>query len=170
MALGRLAGELVRFQHSTDPERFFLPSGAEESYRRWLAREIEDDDAIVLVAERDEEIVGYVYGRAERGASALLLTQHVALRELLVTQRARRQHVAESLVRQLVSTARARGIPRIVLHAATTNLRAQALFRKLGFATTMVEMTLSTREAARSRQIHRAPRSSVPLPGAGEAR
>lgn len=159
VALGRLAAELVRAHHADDPERFLLPSGVEESYRRWLGSELRNDDAIVLVAEAGAEIIGYVYGRLERGDARMLLEQHAALRQLLVSRRARRQRVAHALVRRFVSIASERGMSRVVLHTATTNVRAQGLFRQLGFAPTMLEMTLRTR--ASLRLAPEAPRSGA---------
>jgi ribosomal protein S18 acetylase RimI-like enzyme len=142
--LGKLAAELVRFHHGIDPDRFFLPSGVEEGYRRWLGGEIENAEAIVLVAELDGEVVGYVYGRLEKRDFNMLLSAHAALHDVLVIDRARRTGAGEALVRAFADRARDRGVPRVVLHTASSNARAQALFRKLGFRDTMLEMTLET--------------------------
>jgi ribosomal protein S18 acetylase RimI-like enzyme len=141
--LGRLAAELVRFHHTIDPERFFLPEGVEQGYRRWLGTEIENREAIVLVAELDGEVVGYVYGRLEKRDFNLLLSAHAALHDVLVVDRARRTGAGEALVVRFAEIAAERGVPRVVLHTATSNTRAQALFKKLGFRDTMLEMTLS---------------------------
>lgn len=143
--LGKLAADLVRFHHAIDPERFFLPTGVEEGYRRWLGTEIQSPEAIVLVAELDGAIVGYVYGRLEKRDFNMLLAQHAALHDVLVVESARRSHAAEALVRRFAELAAEHGTPRVVLHTATSNERAQALFRKIGFRPTMLEMTLETK-------------------------
>lgn len=140
--LGKLAAELVRFHHEIDPERFFLPSGVEEGYRRWLGTELANSEAIVLVAELDGEVVGYVYGRLEKRDFNMLLSAHAALHDVLVVERARRSGAAAALIEAFASRAAERGVPRVVLHTATSNTKAQALFRKLGFRDTMLEMTL----------------------------
>ncbi len=142
--LGKLAAELVGFHHAIDPARFFLPSGVEEGYRRWLGQEIGSDEAIVLVAELDGEVVGYLYGRLEKRDFNMLLSAHAALHDVLVIDRARRSHAGEALVTDFARLAAERGAPRIVLHTAVSNTRAQALFRKLGFRETMLEMTMET--------------------------
>jgi ribosomal protein S18 acetylase RimI-like enzyme len=142
--LGKLAAELVRFHHDIDPDRFFLPAGVEEGYRRWLGTEIENAEAIVLVAEIAGEVVGYLYGRLEKRDFNMLLAEHAALHDVLVIERARRSGAAEALIREFARVAAERGVPRVVLHTATSNTRAQALFRKIGFRDTMLEMTLET--------------------------
>lgn len=148
--LGALAAELVRFHHAIDPQRFFLPSGVEEGYRRWLGQEIQNAEALVLVAELDGAVVGYVYGRLEKRDFNMLLSAHAALHDVLVVDAARRSHAGEALVRRFAEVAAARGVPRVVLHTATSNTRAQALFRKLGFRDTMLEMTLELPERSTS--------------------
>ena len=53
----------------------------------------------------------------------------------------RRRGVAAALVTALVDALVAKGAPRVVLHTAAGNAIAQALFGRLGFRPTMVEMT-----------------------------
>lgn len=147
-----MAAELVRFHHAIDPERFFLPNGVEEGYRRWLGTEIESREAIVLVAELDGAVVGYVYGRLERRDFNMLLAEHAALHDVLVLDAARKTGAGEALVRAFVQAAADHGSPRVVLHTATSNARAQALFRKVGFRDTMLEMTLETGATSKKKQ------------------
>lgn len=142
--LGAMAAELVRFHHAIDPQRFFLPSGVEAGYRRWLTTELANADALVLVAELEGVVVGYLYARFEARDFNMLLSDHAALHDVYVADAARRTHAGEALVGRFVELARERGAPRIVLHTATSNTRAQTLFRKLGFRDTMLEMTLET--------------------------
>lgn len=142
--LGQLAAELVRFHHTIDPERFFLPKGVEEGYRRWLGTEIESPEAIVLVATIEHDVVGYIYGRLEKRDFNMLLAEHAALHDILVSDRARRTGAGEALIAAFTDAVRDRGMPRIVLHTASSNTRAQALFKKVGFRETMLEMTMET--------------------------
>ena len=61
-AVARLAGQLVRMHHAADPARFLLVDGVEEGYAHWLARELERAGAVLLVAVRRDQVVGYAYG------------------------------------------------------------------------------------------------------------
>jgi ribosomal protein S18 acetylase RimI-like enzyme len=139
--LGALAADLVRFHHGLDPQRFFLAAKVEEGYRGWFGRELGNEDAILLVAELGSEIVGYVYGRVEERDWNMLLDRHAALHDVLVTEPARGKHAGEALVTAFLVEAERRGAPRAVLHTATSNERAQKLFAKMGFRSTMIEMT-----------------------------
>jgi ribosomal protein S18 acetylase RimI-like enzyme len=144
--IAALAASLVRFHHGIDPQRFFLPERVEEGYRMWLGRELSNADAIVMVA--GDGPAGYLYGRLEPRDWNMLLDRHAALHDVFVDERARGSGVAEALVRAFADEARRRGAPRIVLHTATTNAGAQALFAKVGFRPTMLEMTLELAPAS----------------------
>jgi ribosomal protein S18 acetylase RimI-like enzyme len=144
-ALGRLAADLVAQHHAYDPARFLLPRDVEKGYRTWFGRELQNADAILLVAEREAEggrsVAGYAYGRVEGRDWNMLLDRHAALHDVLVGPEARGHGAGEALVRAFLERARARKVPRVVLHSATPNTGAQRLFAKLGFRPTMVEMT-----------------------------
>ncbi len=143
--LGVLAGALVRQHHGYDAARFILPPNVEDGYRRFFGRELAEEAAILLVATRrgeaDAEPLGYAYGRVEPRDWNMLLGPHAALHDLFVVAEARGLGAGEALVRTFADVARARGVPRIVLHSASANTSAQRLFTKLGFRPTMLEMT-----------------------------
>lgn len=140
-ALARFAGALVRLHHAFDPARFFLPENVEKGYRWWFGKELASEAAILLAADRDGEVVGYVYGRVEDRDWNMLLERHAALHDIFVDERARKLGIAEGLVEAFAAEAKRRAAPRIVLSTAAANTGAQALFSRLGFRRTMVEMT-----------------------------
>ena len=139
--LAELAESLVRAHHAWDPQRFLLARGVAEGYRRWFAKELEDPAAALLVAAEGGAILGYAYGRAQERDWNMLLDRHGALHDILVAEGARRRGVAEALLEGFFAQMKARGVPRVVLHTATQNVGAQALFAKAGFRPTMIEMT-----------------------------
>lgn len=142
-AMGALAARLVRYHHELDPRRFILPDDIERGYTWWLGKELAEADAILLVAARaDGTLDGYLYGRIEGRDWNLLLDDHAALHDVLVRDDARGHGVGRKLVDAFVALVRARGTPRVVLHTAVSNERAQRLFRAVGFRPTMIEMTL----------------------------
>lgn len=142
-AMARMAAELVRYHHAIDPKRFFLARGIEEGYRDWFARELGRPEAVLLVAETAPrpDPIGYCYGRLEGRDWNMLLDRHAALHDVFVHDDARRSGAGEQLVRAFLDRARALRAPRVVLSTASSNLRAQAIFAKLGFRPTMIEMT-----------------------------
>ena len=64
--LGELGATLMRVHYAFDPLRFLEPGGGDEGgYARFLTSQLDEDDAIVYVAERRRHIVGYVYAAVE---------------------------------------------------------------------------------------------------------
>lgn len=150
-AVARLAALLVRLHHGFDPQRFLCMEPLEPGYERFLAGELADDDAVILVAvtrgERGEgeRVVGYTYGRLEPRDWNELLDACGKIHDVFVDEGARGHGAAAALVEAIVARLEGKGAPRVVLLSATPNLAAQRLFAKLGFRPTMVEMTRETK-------------------------
>jgi ribosomal protein S18 acetylase RimI-like enzyme len=146
-ALGRLGGQLVRFHRNLDPLRFMDIPNVDEGYARFLGSQLANPDAVVLSACRvaggvtTGEVLGYAYGTKEPRDWNALLGPHGALHDVIVDPSARRTGAGEALVLEMCARLHALGAPRVVLHTAVQNEAAQALFAKLGFRKTMIEMT-----------------------------
>lgn len=139
--LGKMGAALARQHHAFDEARFMLPDDVEAGYRWWLAKESKEKQAVVIVAELEGEVVGYAYGRLEATDWNALLDKHGGFHDLWVEERARCHSVGTLLAEELVRRLTALGAPRIVLKTASKNLPAQRLFARLGWRSTMVEMT-----------------------------
>ncbi|MCW5835718.1 MAG: GNAT family N-acetyltransferase [Labilithrix sp.] len=140
-AVGILAGRLVRAHHAYDAQRFLEPVDPERGYERWFATQLGAEDTILLVAADAEGVVGYVYARMEPRSYNELLDACTKLHDIYVDARARRRGVGEALLRETFRRAKAKGAPRVVLLTAAQNESAHRLFARVGFRTTMLEMT-----------------------------
>jgi ribosomal protein S18 acetylase RimI-like enzyme len=96
---------------------------------------------VVLVAVRDERVVGYAYGSLEERDWNMLLDAHGAIHDVYVADDARRGGAGHALVTAMIDALSALGAPRIVLSTMVANEGAQHLFRRCGFRPTMLEMT-----------------------------
>lgn len=145
--VARFAGQLVRFHHALDPQRFLLVEPLEPGYGWWLSQELLNDKAVILVAEDPEKagaeggLLGYAYGRVEERDWNALLDACGALHDIYVAEEARGRGIGELLVEAIGRELAALGAPRMVLSTAVQNAAAQRLFRRLGFRDTMIEMT-----------------------------
>ncbi len=139
-ATSRLAAMLVRQHHAFDADRFMLVEPVEQGYRWFLGTQLGRAGVVLLVAQVEGVIAGYLYGAVEERNWELLLERHGAIHDLFVDEAFRDRGVAKALLgeafRRLDPV-----VPRIVLVAATANGRAQRLFASLGFRQTMIEMT-----------------------------
>jgi ribosomal protein S18 acetylase RimI-like enzyme len=141
-ALGRLGALLISLHHDFDPPRFFATSPrTAEAYAAFLGQQAKDDQAIVLVAETADTIVGYAYG-ALQGADYMALRGPAGLlHDLIVDPAHRHEGVGVRLLSAMIDEFTSRGAPRLVLSTAARNEAAQQLFAKAGFRRTMIEMT-----------------------------
>jgi len=140
--LGKLGAALMRAHYAFDPQRFLAAGeGAERGFATFLSSQIDEDDAVVLVAEVDGRVVGYVYAGLEPMSWKELRGPAGFIHDVLVEDDGRGAGAGTALVDQAISWLRDRGAARVILWTADRNARAQRLFGRLGFRRTMIEMT-----------------------------
>jgi ribosomal protein S18 acetylase RimI-like enzyme len=141
-ALGRLGALLLRTHYAFDRERFMAPGDDPEGGYAWfLGTQLRNPEAVVLVAERDGAVVGYVYAGLEPQSWKELREAAGFIHDVVVDEAERRHGVASALMEAAMAWLREHGAPRVVLGTAEQNAGAQRLFAKLGFRRTMIEMT-----------------------------
>ena len=140
--LGRLGALLVRLHHDLDPKRFIpaTPQTA-ENYGWFLGTQVDKQDVIIFVAERDGKVVGYTYAGMEGVDYMALRGPAGALYDIVVDPAERGQGIGRQLLTSTLSALKERGAPRVVLSTAQGNEAAQHLFETAGFRRTMIEMT-----------------------------
>jgi len=142
-ALGKLGALLMRTHYDFDRKRFLDPGdNPERGYAWFLGTQLRDDDVIVFVAERQGEVIGYVYAGLEPLSWKELRDACGFIHDVVVGERGRRSGVATALIEAATAWLRERGAPRVMLWTAEQNESAQRLFAGVGFRRTMVEMTL----------------------------
>jgi ribosomal protein S18 acetylase RimI-like enzyme len=141
-AIGRLGALLVRTHRDFDPKRFIAAtSRTERGYASFLGTQLEEPSVVVLVAERDGEVLGYTYSGVEGHDYMALRGPAGVLYDIVVDPRHRGQGVGRTLLDATLAALTARGVPRVVLSTAERNELAQRLFARAGFRRTMIEMT-----------------------------
>jgi ribosomal protein S18 acetylase RimI-like enzyme len=141
-ALGRLGAQLLRTHHEFDRKRFMAPrTNSEDGYAWFLGTQLAHDEAVVFVAERDGEVLGYVYAGIEPMSWKELREEAGFIHDVCVDAGARGAGIATALVEEAIRWLSGRGVPRVLLWTAATNESARRLFERLGFRLTMREMT-----------------------------
>ena len=140
--LGRLGAQLMHVHHDFDAQRFLSPgTDPERGYASFLGRQIEDKDGLVLVAELDGDVIGYVYAGIEPLSWKELRDEAGFIHDLVVDSERRGSGAGSRLLDAAMEWLRDRGMPRVVLWTAEQNVGGQRLFARHGFRRTMVEMT-----------------------------
>ena len=141
-ALGVLGAALMRTHYAFDPQRFLAAGDhAERGYASFLRSQLADDDVVVLVAERDDRVVGYVYAALEPMSWKELRGSAGFIHDVVVEEESRGSGAGTALIEAAMAWLKERGAPRVVLGTADRNSGAQRLFSRLGFRRTMIEMT-----------------------------
>jgi GNAT superfamily N-acetyltransferase len=142
-ALGRLGASLMRTHYAFDERRFMAPGDDPEGgYAGFLGEQLEKDDAIILVAERDGAVVGYAYAGIEPLSWKELRDKAGFVHDLMIASEARETGVGKRLLDEAIDWLRRQGMPRVVLWTAAPNDVARRLFEHRGFRPTMIEMTI----------------------------
>jgi ribosomal protein S18 acetylase RimI-like enzyme len=141
-ALGKLGAALLRTHYGFDPQRFMAPRGDLESGYAWfLGTQLKEEGVVVFVAERSDNLIGYVYAGMEPQSWKELRETAGFIHDVVVAPEAQRTGVASALVEAACEWLRSIGAPRVILWTAEKNDSAQRLFTRLGFRRTMIEMT-----------------------------
>ena len=140
--LGRLGVEMVRTHYDFDPRRFLpVTPQTEQGYGWFLGSRLDDRDAVVLVAERNGQVVGYAYGSVEGYDYMSLRGPAGVLNDIVVDPAERGRGIGRMLLNATLAELETRGVPRVLLSTAQQNEAAQRLFEAAGFRRTMIEMT-----------------------------
>ncbi|HTQ81211.1 MAG TPA: GNAT family N-acetyltransferase [Thermoanaerobaculia bacterium] len=141
-AIGRLGALLVRLHHDFDPDRFIAATPqTEHGYGSFLGAQLAEPNIVILVAERDGEVVGYTYAGVEGKDYMSLRGPAGVLYDIVVDPAHRSRGVGRGLLDATLEALQAKGAPQVVLSTAERNETAQRLFARAGFRRTMIEMT-----------------------------
>jgi ribosomal protein S18 acetylase RimI-like enzyme len=141
----------MRAHYAFDAQRFMAAGDdAESGYAWFLGTQLRHEDVAVFVAEREGEVVGYVYAGIEPQSWKELREEAGFIHDILVDEPGRRMGIASALLDAAIEWLATRGVPRVVLWTADGNVEAQRLFAKRGFRRTMVEMTREIQRGAAS--------------------
>ncbi len=146
-ALGRYGAALMRQHHASDPRRFLLTERPEAGYGRYLVSQLGAPDTLVLVAERDGDVVGYLYADIEPVSWRDLRKPGGFVHDVYVDPDARHLGIGRRLMQAALAWVQEHGMTQVTLWSKSGNAAAQQLFASLGFRPTMVEMTLDTERA-----------------------
>jgi ribosomal protein S18 acetylase RimI-like enzyme len=141
-SLGRLGALLVQEHYEFDKRRFLEPTASTpHHYGEFLATQLNDRDAVVLVAEQDHAVIGYAYGTLEGYDYMALRGPAAVLQDLIVDPAYRGRGVGRSLLEAMLAALTSKGAPRVMLSTAERNEAAHRFFERVGFRRTMIEMT-----------------------------
>lgn len=125
-----------------DPERYPMLPDVVERYRRWLPERAADPESVFLVAQHQDgsSLVGFLIGTVEENIPIYRVARYGFIHDVWVDPSARRSGVASALVENALGRFRAIDVAQVRLETAVPNDEARALFARVGFRQSVVEM------------------------------
>lgn len=123
-------------------DTFIDLSWSEREGRADFERLLNDPDSVVLVARVGERVVGHLVGYSHASSTTRLPVTYAVLRSLYVEPDHRRQGVANALVDEFLTWARARGCAEALVDHYANNEPAQRFYERWGFAARSVSRVL----------------------------
>jgi ribosomal protein S18 acetylase RimI-like enzyme len=140
--LAKFGLALGRLHASFDEQRFVVPD--ESTFRQFFEGELARAEAAILFAEINGAPAGYAFVRLEPASIEALLDPAAWLHDIYVAPEARARGVGRRLVGAAFDAARTLGSNRLMLSVSPHNADGRALFERLGFRPTMIEMSAPT--------------------------
>ncbi|HEY3265807.1 MAG TPA: GNAT family N-acetyltransferase [Armatimonadota bacterium] len=132
-AIGDLWEQLMSF-HTQRDARFAVARNARSAYLRYLATNVMPvPDNLVLVAEIDGRVVGFLAGRVEHGGPIFSDPHFGYITDMSVDEGCRRRAVGRRLFASAQSWFRARGVTNIRVSVSTENPVSTAFWKGVGF-------------------------------------
>lgn len=140
--LGGYGAALMAFHHDLDRKRFIGTTARTPSmYAEYLKRQAAQEGSLVLVAEREGVVAGYVFAQIEGPDYMALRGPAGVIQDIFVEPSHRGNGAGRALLEAALRWIAEGGLPRVVLSTAYANHGAQRLFKSAGLRFTMVEMT-----------------------------
>ena len=143
--LAKFGLALAHLHASFDDQRFVIPEGDEATFLRFFEGELAREASVLLIAEIDQAPAGYAFVRVEPPSIEELRDTAACLHDIYVDPQSRGLGAGRRLVEAAFEAARQLGSKTLMLGVSPHNASGRALFDRMGFRPTMIEMTAETK-------------------------
>ena len=136
------AVKLIRQHQAYDADRFNGFEPLEAKYTEFFPEQINNQQAVILVAELEKKIAGYAFLKIEEESFLDVRTATVWLHDIYIDEAARGAQLGRRLLDAAVEAAHNLGSSSLMLSVSPHNQTANKLFKDYGFRPTLTEMRL----------------------------
>jgi|ERR1041385_820145 GNAT superfamily N-acetyltransferase len=137
--LAKFGRALANLHATFDEQRFVAPD--EAALRQFFEGELARKDAVIVIAEVDSAPIGYAFVRLEPASIEALMDPSAWLHDIYIIPEARARGAGRRLVEAAFDAARSVGSKTLMLGVSPRNASGRALFERMGFRPTMIEMS-----------------------------
>ena len=131
---------LLSEERAKSDERYALRPDAEIIWAKWSGQRLRDQSSVILVAETDEDCVGYLVGYVDESQPIFKQRRHGYLSDVYVSPDHRRKGVAGDLIREAEDFFKSQDVAHVRLNVLAKNTTSRAFCEKLGFGDFLYRM------------------------------
>ena len=131
--------------HAECDARFLRMDGSEDGFARHLCDRIDESDHLLLVAEIDGDVVGFLNGELLKYPPCFAQREHGFIDNLAVSARWQRHGVGTTLLQHAMTWFAANGVPTVEGKVLLSNPVAMGFWRKTHFEPYMQTIRASTK-------------------------
>ncbi|MBN2379572.1 GNAT family N-acetyltransferase [candidate division WOR-3 bacterium] len=142
-AIVRLYAEATKLMYELSPEGFGKRLGEPldlDEEKENFSKAVDDEKSVILVAEVDGKVEGFVMGVIEEFADDLLDSPYMTVQYICVDEKQRKRGIGKALMVELEKCTTERGITNLDLIVWNGNKPAQSLFGKTGYIPLEIRM------------------------------
>ena len=125
--------EMVNYHQSLDERASGPASDGQEKFREWMAQTLSREEHVLLVAEVEDEVVGFIQSMLGSNPPPMAPRRIGFISDLAVGASHRRRGIGRQLAETITQWFAQRDANEVKLSAAICNQRAIAFWRALGF-------------------------------------
>ena len=137
-----MVAAIAALHESWDPAKFGYRPNPEEMYRRWLASRATDPQSVLLVAQRENRLVGFLVGTVEAEIPIYRLKEFGFIHDIWVEKEYRHEGIARRMVMLAIDRFREMGMKQVRCDTAAANDAARGLMRSCGMRPSTTEMLI----------------------------
>ena len=132
-AVAALWEELTGLHHALDNRFWIRAEDGREKYRDWVAEGLDEGDRMLVVAEAQGRVVGFIHGMVKDAPTPLAPKLTGQVTDLIVAEGHRGRGVGTRLVEAASRRFREKDAQELILNAAVCNKPAREFWEAMGF-------------------------------------
>jgi ribosomal protein S18 acetylase RimI-like enzyme len=128
-----LCAELAKFEYGIDPFFKVFSKKAVKNFKSYVKKGINKKDKFILVAETQNQIVGFVYCEIKKRPGMFILKKIGYIVDIFILPKFRKKGTGTILIKNAIKKFKQNKIKFVQINSLTGNKKAIRLYKKIGF-------------------------------------
>ena len=138
--------KIIKNSYPENLKDFYFNKSRDEIAKKFIKNAIHSKNGLVIIAENNEKILGYLLITIRNNFSFFNLKKYGKLQTIYVKDEYRKMGISSKLMDEAIKWCIERGIKRISLDVLPNNFNAINIYKKWGFSPYLLEMRVDIRK------------------------